>query len=244
MKTFHKTIPVLLAIAVMSTPLVTFATSQSKSDASFCSQIDMRTGQATQKLDEKIQNFQTKKSTRFAQIATRRAEHDEARVTKQSASDTRHDTRYDALMAKATTDAQRAAVVTFQTKTTQAIEVRRAAIDKAVKEYRLGVDALINGKFGTLDTAVTTLKSSIASAVAEAKSACTTGTDPATVAMTFKSRVKAAHDAFKANRSDAAIKAQIETLISTRKSAVAAAVSTFKTTMEAAKTELKTAFGQ
>jgi hypothetical protein len=245
MKTTYKTIVAAGALGIMTlvAPLSTFAQTNVNARANFCSQIDTRGQALVQKITDRTQKVTDKKTTRLTAIEMRRDARDATRTTNRGNRDTVHDARYDELMAKADTDAERAAVTAFETTTESTVATRRAAIDSAVSTYRDGVDALINGKWGTLDGSVATFTQSVNQALDTAKSSCASGTDSAAVRATFTASVKSAHDMLKSSRADAVIKADLDALIAARKQSVASAVTQFKSTMESAKTTLKAAFG-
>ncbi len=151
------------------------------------------------------------------------------------------DERNTALRAKATTDAEKAAVETFITTMTNAEKARIASVDAAVATYRSGVDAIIAGKTDAGSVAYGTFKTSVESAIATAKTACAvTGADDKAIASAFKTSVQTATKTLKASTADmTAIKASVKALADTRKTAVDTAQEAFKTAVDTARTELE-----
>lgn len=247
MKTISKTF-IALGLIILASPISAFAAPNTNAgikvqgEAKFCENIDAITAKISTDLTEKGGKFDGKHADRLAKISERRTHRDETRVSNRAERDTKHDTRIDALMAKADTDAERAAVNAFEATLDTAVATRRSAIDVAVKTFRDGVDNLVSGKFAGLDSAVVAFKSSVDQAIATAKSDCAAGKDPKTTRMTFMASIKSARDAFKSARPEA-IKTEIKALADARKASIDTAVNTFKSTMQNAMETLKTAFG-
>ncbi len=249
MKTVYKKIIAAGTLGVMTStlviPPVAFAqvpAAGTQINAKICSQIDTRGQQMVQKLTEAGQKFLTNKANRMAKLSTERVSRDQLRATKRAEVDANKNQHYATLMSKADTDAKKAAVAQFQSTAQSALATRRVAVDNAIKAQRAGIDGLINGKWGTLQTVLTTFTNSVNQAFATAKSSCASGVDGKTVATKLKADLKSAHDTFKSSRIDAAIKADIDALINTRVQAVTSAETNYKTTMDAARATLKAAF--
>ncbi len=239
----------VLGIIVMALPMSAMAAPQGprmggekdrfSRGADFCENIDAIVARITSDMNDKDGRWDGKKDARFGKISDRRVHRDEVRADHREVRDVKHDTRIEALMAKANTDAERAAVTKFETTLNNAVKVRREAIDAAVKTFRDGVDNLVNGKFGTLETNIAAFRAEMEDAIEQAKADCAVDKDPKAEFMTA---VKAARDNFKTAKPEL-IKEEIKKLADARKVAVDAAVNTFKTTMKTAFEELKTAFG-
>lgn len=205
----------------------------------FCKNIETIANKITTDMTNRDAKWDGKKTDRLAKVSDRRTHRDEVRVENRGMRDDKHDTRIDALMAKADTDAERSAVNTFEATLNSAVAKRRAAVDAAVKAYRDGVDNLLNGRFTTLDGNVDAFRAAMTEAIADAREACAADKDPKPE---FEASVKAARDNFKTAKPEA-LKAEIQKLVETRKKAVETAVTEFKTTMKTAFETLKTAFG-
>ncbi len=194
-------------------------------------------------LDGKKNELETKRGERSSDLSTKRGEIDNERDAARSKADSERQQQYDTLMAKATTDAQKAAVEEFKTTVEQAVATRRSAQDAARQAYRDGVDAVLSGQKATIDAGLTDLQAAIESAIEKAKASCLAGTSVDEVKATLESDLKTARDTFKAAReSNTGVSDQIKALEETRKAAVQAAVDEFKSTVAAAKTTLELAF--
>ncbi len=205
----------------------------------FCQNIDAIAAKISSDLGNKDSRFDDRKEERSKKIYDKRTTRDVVREEKRSERDDKHDTRIEALMAKADTDAERAAVEKFKQTLEEATKVRREAIDVAVETFRAGVDKLIKDKFVDMDGDLEAFKEAMDEAIAQAKADCAADKDPKPA---FLAAVKAARDNFKTSKPEM-IKEEIKKLVDARKASVDAAVNTFKTTMKAAFEELKTAFG-
>ncbi len=232
---------ITLGLVVLVSPLSALAAPKDRLSrgVDFCQNIDAIATRITSDMNDKDGRWDGKKDVRFGKISDRRIHRDEVRVDHRQTRDVKHDTRIEALMAKADTDAERAAVTKFETTLNNAVKVRREAIDAAVKTFREGVDNLVNGRFGTLDTNIAAFRTAMEDAIEKAKADCAVDKDPKPE---FLASVKAARDNFKTTKPEM-IKTEIQALANARKVAVDAAVNSFKTTMRAAFEELKTAFG-
>ena len=234
-----------LSLALLMAPFASFAAGTTTTKVrGFCSRVDT----VTQNVDGRVAAIAVKvggkESTRQNQLSTNRANRDESSKTNRVKRAANRSTQYQKLESLATTSTEKAAVAQFEATINAAITTRENAIDAAIAAYRTGVDNVVNTKFSTLNSEVTTLQQNIVYAGTTAKNACATGQSSAAVRTVYISAVKAAHTAFKGDRDINAVKTQIKTLESTRKQAVQAALNQFKTTAEAARTTLKAAFGK
>lgn len=251
---FNKTIAGAVLLSAIVAPFGAFAESTSSTSTrpradknNFCTRLSTDSQKLLQgfepKMDALSKKQGEKEKARFERLAGLRDAHDKKRTENRDGTQVKRDTRYDALMKKADTDAKKAAVTAYKAAVDAATQKRIGAVDAAVKAHRDGVDALIKSKFATLDGGAATLRTAVEAAIAKAKTDCTGGVAPATVRTQLMAAAKAAQDIFKKNRNDADIKAGIEALNKTRKAAVDAAMATFKADMQKATTDLKTAFG-
>ncbi|HXK38372.1 MAG TPA: hypothetical protein VJ579_04880 [Candidatus Paceibacterota bacterium] len=251
---FNKTVVGAVVLSALLSPLAVFAESTSSTSTkpridknNFCVRLVADSQKLLRgfepKMDERTTKQDEKEKARIQKLAGLRVDHDLKRSENREDAKVKRDTRYDALMNKADTDAKKAAVTAYKNAVGAATTKRVAAVDAAVKAYRDGVDALIKSKFTSLDTGAATLRTAVEAAIAKAKADCAANVSPATVRTQLMAAAKAAQNVFKANRNDAAIKTGIEALNKTRKAAVEAALATFKTDMQKATADLKTAFG-
>jgi hypothetical protein len=147
------------------------------------------------------------------------------------------------LQGKNLTDAQKAAIATFQAAVAQAVTDRRTAIDAAITAYRTALDQAIASRQGNVNTATTTYAAAVQAAYAKAYSDCQASVSRKTINTNLNAALKAARKTFVADRQTYTnFWSTISPLAKTRQQAIAAAEATFKTALNAAKTALKAAF--
>jgi hypothetical protein len=246
---FNRSLVAALVISSFVAPVAVFAqttTGTRTPKNNFCTRIEDGTLKLYSGFDARMDGNTSKRDAneqaRMAKLTTQRQTWDANLAGDRAASQARLNIRFNALNAKADTDAKKAAVAAFQTAVNAAVAKRIAAVDAAIKAHRDGVDTIVQTKFTSLDTDAATFKSAVDAALLQAKTDCGNNVAPATARATLIASVKAAQTTFKANRTDAEIKTQLETLAATRKQAVAAAMTQFKADMTAATTALKAAF--
>lgn len=247
---FNKSIVGVVVLGTLIAPFAAFATTTPNTvkapKVTFCTRLEADSQKLLNGFDPKMDGRTNKRDEnekeRLSKLAALRTNQDEKLKTDRDTNLARRDVRYDALMKKADTDAKKAAVTAFKAAVDAATTKRIAAVDAAMKAHRDGVDTLVKTRFTTLDTGIATLKSTIDAAIAQAKTDCANNVAPQTARAKLVAAAKAAQNTFKANRSDAAIKSELEALNATRKKAVEAAMTTFKADMTKATADLKTAF--
>ena len=216
----------------------------SKQPAS-CDRIAEMTAQVANRLSEKGQNFDDRK-TNWQQKWQDHITQADANLSKdRDAAKQRRQGMYDKLMERATTDAQKASVTKFETMIEAAVTERQAAVDVAIKEFRTSVSALRDSKKTTLTTGVDTFKQAIQEAASTATSQCKAGTDPQTVRENFRSAVDAARTTLQSARQSVdTMSENVSTLAQTREDAIKTALKTFQTQVGAAREELKKVFSE
>ncbi len=149
------------------------------------------------------------------------------------------------LEARATTDAQKQAVIDFKTAIQAAIGVRKTAIDAAILAFRTGAQTLLLERKTSTESAVLAYKTAQKAAFDKAKSNCGSGTDPRTIQETLKADLKAAQDKFQTDRQAIEkIADKIKVLNETKKAAMEKAHQDFKAALEKTKVDLKAVFPQ
>lgn len=217
-----------------STPAVNFCTTLPQLTA----QINNRLAQSTTNLQNRQQEIQTKvqerQTTRTQQLTQARIKANQDRQV-----------IYQQLMAKATTDAQKQAVITFQNTIEAAVTTRQTAVDAARQAYWSALDNALVSRKTAVDTARQNFFSAVQTALTTASSQCTAGTAPATVRQTFQAALQTAKTQFSANRKAVdKIGPQVKALVQTRNTAIKKAMDDFKKTAEQARLTLKTAFAK
>ena len=218
---------------------------QDNRQEAFCSRFTQQAERITDNLAEHRSKFEERKENRVNRLETHRDGREAKLDENRSGADERRNAMYARLEARATTDAEKAAVATFKKTVEDAVDVRRDAVDAAIADFRKGVDAAIAGRKDDMDSAVSKFKSAVEAALAKAKSDCEGGADPETVRTNFKNSLQAARKILIADRQAAdKVGEQVKKLAETRRIAVKAALDAFKATVEVARAELKEVFGE
>jgi len=235
---------VMVAGPVLATATSTgTSTPKEKTGANFCTRFTSLGASADLRLAEWQKKLDAKRDAQDANIEKRRAEREQKLANIRSDWDSRRDTRYDKLMGKAGTDAQKLVLANFKTAVEAAATARKTAIDSAIAVYRAGMDKVISDRKDAMDAALVAYKNAVQAAKDKATADCGNDVASATVRADFNTAVKAAQAKYKADRA-AVVKVSeaVKSLNTARKAAFEKAVSDFKTAVEAAKVTLKNAF--
>ena len=213
--------------------------------ANFCARFTESEGKLRNGLSDKGNLLADKRIERDVLRQKKVGERQTKLTEKRSESNLNRDGLYSKLEARATTDAQKAAIATFKEKVDAAVAVHRVAVDEALSAFLAGVEQAKAAHRSSVDGIVAANKVSVDAAVAQAKSDCAGGVASETVRSTLQAALKSAKETMKSSREALTPLGQvIQPLIETRKTAVKAAHDAFKTTLEAAKAELKAALSQ
>lgn len=211
----------------------------------FCTRFTEIVEKMSNRMEERGSKIKENVSNRETNMDEKREERDNKLDGNRDEQDARRAKLYAELEARADTDAEKAAVVTFKETMDDLVKTRRAAVDAAITAFRSGVDASIATKKDGASSAYTDFKAAMDAAVAKAKSTCESGTDPDTVRDTFKSDMESAREALKGDRSELEkVGEKVKALAEVRKTAVEKALTEFKAGAEAARATLKAAFGE
>lgn len=172
MKNFTKTTFILAIFAL-------FAFAPNKSEAAvlglgtnFCDRLPG----IEQKILVQVEDFQTKREENKPALSIKLEEawtaDKEELAVERLAADERREAQMEALLAKATTDAEKKAVTTFKTKVDKAVKDLRTAIDKATLSYQTAVKALRDERLAGLDESIATYKVHIQTSFAVMKESC------------------------------------------------------------------------
>jgi hypothetical protein len=179
----------------------------------------------TAKLQALIQNQDTA-------VTKLRAQTDEQRSANQAA-----------LLAKAKTATQQAAVAAYTDTITNAVHARRSAVDTARASFRTGVKTLLTNRQAAASGQVTAFKIAVSDAYTTGANSCTDNTDGATVRAAILQSIATARQTFESQRTSDTTKADLQTLITARNQAVQTANTTFLQSAQAARDSLRDAYG-
>lgn len=217
--------------------------STSTGNINFCISLDEKASKFSQNLNDNFNKFKSGKDqqlTKWENDWTKWSNDQGSNFARIDAIRTNNFTK---LESKATTDAERQAIVTFKTAVETAVTARRSTVDTAIQTFRDGVKAALTGRAETVEKVINDRLAAFEAAVTKAKSDCASNIAPKTVRTAFVASLKKAQDAFKAaKKADENLKLKIETLRKARNSAVIAADKSLKTAISKAQADLKKVF--
>lgn len=211
--------------------------------AAACTFITAHTGTMLGRLDELNRKLDTRRGQRDSNLSDRRENRgDKLTEVREHNNDRRLDL-YAALDARATTDAQHAAVASFKASVEASVAARKAAVDAANAAYKAGIDKAIADRKAKVDAALTAFEASVKAAFEKAQMDCEAGVSRETLRASLKASLDAAKTKLETDRK--AIEKTGETakaLAETRRKAIDKAFGDFKVAMEKARATLKAAF--
>jgi hypothetical protein len=208
-----------------------------------CSVYSDKAAKQAQNAADKQVKLDSQRANQLSKLNINRSNNDQKLANNRLAADQKRAQAMTKLQGKNATDAQKAAIATFQAAVTQAVSDRRAAVNAAITTYRTALDQALASRISNVDQATTTYATAVQAAYAKAYSDCQANVDKKTVKSNLNAALKAAQQQFSANhQSVAKLQTIISPLATARKTAVTAAESAFKTAITAATTALKSAF--
>ena len=208
-----------------------------------CTQLSSQADQIMARLTEKISNLEQKRVETENNVKQRIDERITNLAAKRAGWDAAKATNWEKLRANAKTDEQKAAVEKFIAAIQSAVKIKRDAIDKVILDFRAGIKIEKAERKNQTDTALATYKDAVNSTASQVKTDCAAGKDAKTIRETFRTGMKNARDAFRANRKPAEkFRADITPLKEAKKAELKAIIDTFQASIEAAKTELRATF--
>ena len=238
---------VTFLVAGSATPTLAAAparrTTPTPTTTTFCANFDTQTTKLQTKAAEKEIELGKTREERSGKLAKSRESRDNKLEEAREKGSTARTEQYAKLLGKATTDAQKQAVATYQATITAAIATRQAAVNAAIASFQSGVDGLLAKRKTDTDSALKKFKDAVYAAEAKAKADCAAGVDEKTIRQTLRTAVAAVRTQLQADRKVLTpMSTEIATLTKTRRAAVDKAFADFKATAETAKTTLKAAF--
>lgn len=249
MKTVSKSFRLIASAATVTSmvfmPLSGTALAVEAKTSPFCTNLSTRVSSIT----SQVNNLSGKVAPAWAQqdeklsSADQKVDQDVAAARQKADSD--RDANFTKLEAKATTDAQKQAVQTYETAVKTAVTTRRGAYDAARQTFRTGVKDAVLARRSTVAAQISQFKASVNAAVASAQASCTSNpASGASVRTTLVSALKTARQTFQSNRKgDETVGSQVKQLAATRNDSFKAADQAFKASMVTARDALRQAFG-
>jgi hypothetical protein len=210
---------------------------------SFCSRINDVVQKITTQTQQKQGSVASKK-TELMQKVRERADKKEANLEKaRTSSDDALKKMLGKLKATATTDAQKQAVITYESAIKTATQTRRAAVDKAISDYEAALSQFTVSRNQAFTTAGETFTTALKTAATKAQTDCAAQMDSSVVQKTFNSSIRTAQQTFdKSRKAMDTMIGDVQKLIKTRDAAIKKAMDEFKKTSNAAAKTLKAAF--
>lgn len=211
--------------------------------AQFCALIDSRMRLTAEQVDGMRSKIDGDRAKRDALLRDRQLSRDANLKTTRDTQDVRVDGIVAMLSGRATTDAQKAAVVSFQANSKIALDTRRAAVEQANADFKAGMDKVSADHATRIDAAVTAMQAAIQAALDKAKSDCAAGVASADARATMLKTIEAARAKFKTDTAGIdKVGTSAKALASVHRVALDKAFAAFKVAMEADRKALKAAF--
>ena len=224
-------VPMLVLAENTTTPL--------KTEKGFCARITTLSTKIVTQItnsEDKQERVHNEKEDKFIR---KTGEVDIKRAQNRADIDGNRAKRWDKMLDKANTDAEKAAVTAYKTAIQDAATARRTAVDLAVETYRTGATASMTARDTAVKTAMEAFKVSVNSALTAAQSSCASGTTNQTVSSAFNKSVNDARKTLREAKKTADITSGIASLKQTRDEAIKLADTTFKTATTTALANLK-----
>jgi hypothetical protein len=211
----------------------------------FCAQLPSKVTQITTNMANNKAKVPKAQINRTQKITSDRNKVDQEIAADRAKWDQDRQNNYTKLEAKATIDAQKNAVKTYESTITSAIATRRAAYDAARTTYRDAVDVAISSMQSQVDSQILTFNNAVNAAISAAETSCSADASNRTAIRTqFISDMGTARQNYQSDRkSDDNLGSTIKQLAQDRNASFKAADDVFKTTAESARGTLKAAFG-
>jgi len=249
-KKFITAILSLMIGAVLLAPAVTYAqndtatSTPTKTVKDPCAIYSEKMATLAQKTADNQANLDLKRANQLSSLNNKRADFDNRLAGSRLNSDQKRAVQIGKLMDRAsTTDAQKAAIASFQSAVEKAVADRRTAIDSAIAAYRAALDKALADRKTSVDQATSAYKDAVKAAYAKALNDCQAKVDKKTVRKNLNADLKAAKTKFNTDRQSInKFIVLIAPLAKTRQQAINDAAKSYQTAINAARTDLKAAF--
>lgn len=209
---------------------------------SFCSTFEQRFSSLEKRISNNEARVAKKHEEINSKIQTRLDERLSLVAQKRDERQERRQEHYIALMERAFTDEQKAAVAAFKASVEEAVVIRQAALDEAVEVFHSEIVTASQARQAAIDSAINTFRSAQEAAFLKVKNNCTDEVDRESLMREFKEDMKIAREEFM--KSQEALNTKQEVLTQARekrKESVDQAIENFKQAVQEAREELKQA---
>jgi hypothetical protein len=208
--------------------------------AKFCTNVTKTKENITGTTKVKADTLKSGFDKRTSSLTTKRAEITTKVSANRLKSDAERTHRFAELEAKAKTDAQKAAVKTYEDAVLAAIAKHRAAVDTADKTFLDGVTASVETRQSQLVALTQGYQAAVSLAITQAKVSCSAGVAPTTVRQNLSTTLKTIQAKFTdARKALEKSKPNLDPLKDAHKAAIKQADADFRTALKSAYTALK-----
>lgn len=210
--------------------------------AAMCTRIGEVTGRVGKDTGERFQKLSDDFAERGAKISGHFDDVNKKLTEKHTSADAAREQRFASLLQKAQNDAQKQAILTFQSEVKAAVTAHRAAITAANTAFKKGVTDAVTQRQTQLKTAAAAYRTAVTAALNQAKASCAAGTSPSVVRDRLKTALNTAKLNLETARKNAEkVKPNLDPLKAARKAAIDKANADLKAAIQAALTKLKAA---
>lgn len=216
------------------------ATSTPKGNANFCLFLPEWALKINGNISDKKISLIEKRAIQEKRLEEKRIARDQKLEANRDRWEVNRAEHYKVLLEKAGTDAQKQAIMKFQSAMETAAQARKAAVNATIAAYRAEVDKLLETRKTAINTIKKIYEDAYNAAIARAKQECDAGANPAEIRSKLKDELKAIKEKFQAEMKNVA-KIDLKPLITKRHEAIKKAIADFKIAIEKAKEELREA---
>jgi hypothetical protein len=237
MKSYLKTIIASTLIIFSFIPAITFAEETTKKQGSFCTRVSTLQTKLADQVTATEKKVTLREESKTAIIIKKESDVDAKRAESRAKAEGSRAQKWDKMISKAKTSSQKTAVEAYKKAITDAVAVRRSAVDASVKAYREGLAELMKNKTSNVDAALATFKTTIDAALVKAQADCAAGVVDKTVSTVFNKSVSDARATLassrKTNKSE-----ELKALKKVRDDAFKKAEAEFKSATDKARADL------
>ncbi len=208
-----------------------------------CDRMEELGGKIQERLRTRNENQQQNRDKNEVRIQTRMQEQLENIEQRRQLRDQKREEFYLSLQERAQTEEQNAAVSEFKNSIEDAVEIRRAAVDKAVDDFHDGVQQAIDDRNSSVDNLVSDYQKSRERVAAEVKNVCDISSDAVGVRQSLQTKLQKAKDDFKLSKQDIPnVGEKVKELAQIRKEAVRKASEDFVAAVKSAQEKMRSEF--
>jgi hypothetical protein len=216
-----------------------------RSATSVCGRLDSVARELLQGLTERTSRLSTVQREQRSQIEEGRTSLDSVRTKNRVQGDANAERQFQTLEAMASTTAEQDAVQAFRTAVSAALTARRLAFDRALAEYRNGLDQAVDDRAAKIEALRTAVVRDAQAELAKAKASCASGADAGATRTTLIASLRSIQERFQTERKALEqFSESVATLVAARQNAIDAADATLRTALMDARREFTAVFSR